>query len=190
MIDKISNKYENENMAKAVLRSAGISLKQSIEISNFIKKKKVSDAIKIMEGVLKETGAIPFKRFTEGAGHKKGIGAGKYPKKAASAFINLLKSVEANAQNKGLSTTELVITSICANKAATQWHYGRKRRRRMKRAHVEIYVKEGKKQEKKSDRPKEVKKEEKLDTPKKTAQEKKPDKPKQENNQEVVKTKK
>lgn len=190
MANKNLAKYEKEKMAKAVLRAEEISTKQSIEICNFIKKRKVMDAIKMLEDVIKEKRAVPFKRFTEGAGHKKGIGAGKYPKKAASAFIRLLKSAEANAQNKGLSTADLVITCIYSNKAPTQWHYGRKRRRKMKRTHIEVYVEEAKTPENKKNKKEEIKKDDKPANPKKTGQEKKPGSAAKENKQEVVKKEK
>ena len=134
-------------MARAVVRAASISLKQSIEVCNFVIKKKISDARNMLEDVIKEKRAVPFRRFTNGAGHKKKLGPGKYPKKAAAEFIKLFNVIEANAQNKGLSTPDLVIEHICANKASTQWHYGRKRRRKMKRTHSEIYVKEEEKKE-------------------------------------------
>lgn len=141
------SKYDKEKMARAVLRAASISLKQSIEICNFVRKKRINDARNMLEDVIKEKRAVPFRRFTNGAGHKKKLGPGKYPKKAAAEFIKLFKVIEANAQNKGLSASDLVIEHICANKAATQLHYGRKRRRKMKRTHIEIYVKEGEKKE-------------------------------------------
>ena len=143
-----SLKYDKEKMARAVLRAASISLKQSIEICNFVRKKRIGDARKMLEDVIKEKKAVPFRRFSNGAGHKKGLGPGKYPKKAATEFIKLFNVIEANAQNKGLSTSDLVIEHIRANKAATQLHYGRKRRRKMKRTNVEICVKEGEKERK------------------------------------------
>lgn len=146
---KYSAQYDNEKMARAVVMSASISLKKSIEICNFIRNKRISDAKMLLEDVLKEKRAVPFKRFRNGAGHKKKIGPGKYPKKTSVAFINLLNVAEANAQNKGLSTADLIVHHICANKASSQMHYGRKRGRKMKRTHVEVYIKEEKREEKK-----------------------------------------
>ncbi len=133
-------------MARAVIRAAGISLKHSIEICCAISKKKVDDAKKVLEDVINGKRAIPFKRFTNGAGHKKKMGPGKFPKKAAAEFIKLINAAKANAQNKGLAASGLIINHICANKAASQWRHGRKRRRKMKRTNVEIYVKESEKE--------------------------------------------
>jgi len=154
-----SLKYDKEKMARAVLRSGSLSLKDSLMICNFIRGKKAGSARKMLEEVLLEKKAIPFTRFHEGAGHKKGkVGPGKYPKKAVFEFIKIINAAEANAQNKGLNTGDLIIDGVCANRAGTQWHYGRQRRRKMKRTHLEIVVKEGEKVKRK-DEPKKMKKE-------------------------------
>lgn len=162
---KYASKYDKEKMARAVAQSAGISFKKSIMICNLIRKKKLSDARKRLEEVIAEKKAVPFTRFNDGVGHRSNIsGPGRYPKKAALEFIRLLDVVEANAQSKGLNTSDLVIESICANKAGKQFHYGRQRGRKMKRTHVEICVVEGVKEAKKEkgkgkQKEKEVKKE-------------------------------
>lgn len=142
-----------ENIAKVNARSMPISTKQAIEISNFIRGKKVEEAIKLLEGVVKKDIAVPFRRFSGDVGHKRKIGAGRYPEKASKEIIRLLNSLNANAQFKGLNTSNLVIKKICANKASSMWHYGRKMRRKMKRTNIEIIAKEGKKEiEKKVER--------------------------------------
>lgn len=131
-----------ENRAKVNGRLMPISTKQAIEICNFIRGRKVNDAIKLLEGVIKKDSAIPFRRFNSDMGHKRKIGAGRYPKKASKGIIELLESLNANAQFKGLNTSNLVINKICANKASSMWHYGRKMRRKMKRTNIEIIAKE------------------------------------------------
>ena len=77
--------------------------------------------------------AVPFRRFDFDLGHKKKIGPGRYPNKASREIIGLIENVEANAQFKGLNTSNLIITHISAHKAGKAWHYGRKSRRKMKR---------------------------------------------------------
>ncbi|MBI1969717.1 50S ribosomal protein L22 [Candidatus Woesearchaeota archaeon] len=144
--------YQAEQMARALGRDLSISTKQSIEICNYLRKRKLQDAKQILEDVIQLKRAIPFKRFTERAGHKPGsMGSGKYPIKASKTLLKLLQSVEANAQQKGLNTANLVITHINAHGAGKAWHYGRRMRREMKRTHVEIVVEErrGKEEESK-----------------------------------------
>ncbi len=144
-------KYKKENMAKVVGRALPISTKFAVEICSFIRHKNLSDAKKILQEVIELKRAIPFRRYKRDLSHKKEVGPGRYPKKASKEVLKLIESVEANAQFKGLNTSNLEIVHICAHKASRPWHYGRKRGRRMKRTHIEIIVEEkSSKEEKKA----------------------------------------
>ena len=132
----------NEHRARAVGLLMPISTKQSVEICNLIRGKNIQKAKKILNEAKDMKKPIPFTRFTEGAGHKHGIGPGKYPVKACSEILNLVNLVEANAQHKGLDTSSLEIINICAKKGPKSWHYGRQSRIKMKKTHVEIVVEE------------------------------------------------
>lgn len=143
-----TKEYNKETMAKVVGRSLPVSEKFSVEICNFIRNKSTSKAKEILKSVIEGKKAIPFKKFNKDLSHKKRIGPGRYPKKSAIEIIKLLESVEANAQFKGLNTSNLEIKHICAHLASRPWRYGRQRRRKAKRTNIEIIVKE-KKEEKK-----------------------------------------
>ena len=134
--------YNKEHIARAVGMALPISFKQSVEICNFIKNKNVNDAKKILQNVVQKKTAIPFRRYNWDLGHKKKIGPGRYPEKASKWFISLIEDVEANAQFKGLNTSNLVIIHVSAHKGGKAWHYRRKSRRKMKRTNVEIFVEE------------------------------------------------
>lgn len=134
--------YSQANMARAIGMALPISFKQSVEICRFIGNKNVNDAKKMLQNVVEKKSAIPFKRYNWDLGHKKNTGPGRYPQKASEEFIKLIDNVEANAQFKGLNTSNLVIAHISAHKAGKTWHFGRKSRRRMKRTNVEIIVEE------------------------------------------------
>lgn len=129
-------------MARAVGVALPISYKHSYEICNFIKHKNLADAKKMLQDVVEKKIAVPYKRFDFDLAHKRKIGPGRYPEKTSLEFIKLLESVEANAQFKGLNTSNLVIVHLSAHKAAKAWHYGRLSRRRMKRTNVEVCVEE------------------------------------------------
>lgn len=144
----MENKKSEENAARVYGKLLPISTKQAIEICNFIRGRKVEDAKRLLDKVLKGETAVPFKRYNKGIGHKRKIGAGRYPKKASREIIRLLESANANAQFTGLNTSNLTIKKICANKASASWHFGRKRRRKMKRTDIEVVVEEGKKGDK------------------------------------------
>lgn len=138
---KYSNKLDDENVAKAILRDAPISTKHSIEICSKIRNKKLEKVKKILELVITKEKPIKYTRFTEGAGHKTGIGPGKFPVKAAQEILKIIKSAESNALDKGLSKN-LKIAYILANQASRPWHYGRQRRIKMKRTHIEVVLSE------------------------------------------------
>ncbi len=132
--------------AKAVGKNLSISTKNAIEICSFIRGKSLQKAKEILERVIEKKQAIPFKRFTEGAGHKKGLaGGGKFPVKACAEILNILKLAEANASYKGLNTASLVLKHVKADKASKPIRYSRHRGRLMKRTHVEVIVEEAKK---------------------------------------------
>ena len=137
-------------MARALGRSLPISTKQSIELCRFIRNKPVKKAKEVLNAVARLKMPVPFKRFVGGLGHKKKIGPGSYPAKAAKEILKLVEGVEANAQFKGLNTNDLVIAHIKADKASKTWHFGRQRRRQMKRTNLELVVEEmpSKKEEK------------------------------------------
>lgn len=134
--------YDPEHMARAIGMALPISFKQSVEICGFIKNKNVFDAKKVLKDVSEKKLAVPFKRYNFDLGHKKGTGPARYPEKASREIIKLIETAEANAQFKGLNTSNLVIAHISAHKAGKAWHYGRKTRRKMKRTNVEIIVEE------------------------------------------------
>ena len=134
--------YGQENIARAIGMALPVSFKQSVEICRFIKNKNVNDAKKILQEVIAGKSAVPFRRYNWDLGHKKKIGPGRYPEKASKYLMKLIESVEANAQFKGLNTSNLVIAHLSAHKSSKSYHFGRKSRRKMKRTNIEIVVSE------------------------------------------------
>lgn len=139
--------YNEEHMARATGIALPISFKQSVEICRFIKNKNTNQAKKLLNDSIRKKAAIPFKKYNFDLGHKKKIGPARYPEKASAELIKLIEGAEANAQFKGLNTSNLVIAHISAHKAGKVWHSGRKSRRRMKRTNIEVFVEEKTKQQ-------------------------------------------
>lgn len=165
-----STKKIGNNMARAALVDSPISTKTSIEIANYLRGRQTSQAKMLLEQSIGLKKAIPYKRFTNGPGHKRGrMASGRYSVKACEAFIGLIKSAESNAHDKGLNTKSLVIKRLVVQKAASPWHYGRRSRIRMKRSHVEIVLEEKEPKAKEKTEKKELK-------PEKQVQEKKAEK--------------
>jgi large subunit ribosomal protein L22 len=135
---------EKDNFASAHGKELSISTKQSVEICNYIRNRKVDDAERILKNVSAKKQAIPFRIYNRDMAHRTGIGPGRYPINAASEILRILKSARSNALNKGLSGSDLVIKTIIANKAASPFHSGRHRGRKMKRTHIKIILSEEK----------------------------------------------
>ncbi|MBL7056706.1 50S ribosomal protein L22 [Candidatus Woesearchaeota archaeon] len=150
---------EEENVARAILKDAGISSKHAIEICSHLRHKKVAYAKEFLGSVIKKEKAVKFTRFTAGAGHKTGIGPGKYPKKASEIILQAIESAESNAIDKGLGL-DLKIVHLSAQRASTPWHYGRQSRRKTKRTHIEVVIQEVENKQKKVAKEKTSKKEE------------------------------
>lgn len=148
---KYAYNKDEEDTAKAAGVGLSISIKHAMMISNMIRGKKVETAIEMLEKVQEKKLAVPFTKFGGGMGHKSGIGPGRFPIKACTEILNVLRSAQSNAQSKGLSTNDLKIEHIVANKASTPLRYGRKGGVSTKRSHVEIVVKEIKQAKKKTE---------------------------------------
>jgi len=135
-----------DNTAKVFARDLGISTKTSVEICNFLRGKNTEKAKLLLGYVIAKERPIPMKRYNMDTAHKRGSGiaAGKFPIKAAEHILNVIKSAESNAVDKGLSVKELYIKHISAHQASRPWHYGRQRGRKMKRTHIQIVLGEKK----------------------------------------------
>lgn len=142
----MENKAEGGKVAKARGLGLGISFKQAVEVCDFVRGKPVSAAVAYLGSVAGGKSAVPFRRFNRGGtGHRSGsLGPGRFPMKTASEIMRIVRSAEANARNMGLDSGKLAIVHIAANRGSKAYHYGRKRRRLMKRTHVEVLVGEGK----------------------------------------------
>lgn len=119
--------------------SLPISLKHSVGIGNFIKGKKINEAISDLQLVIKKKKAVPM---TGEMAHKKGkrMATGKYPVKASGVFIKLLKSLSANFVSHGINLEKATILKVIPNKAPEQVH--RFGRTKFKRTHIKIVAKE------------------------------------------------
>ncbi len=135
--------YDEKTMAKAIGKSLAISTKKSVEVSNLLRGKSVKRAKIILEQVAELKTPVPYKRYNQELAHQTAIGPGGFPVSVAKEVLKLLKNVEANAASKGLDTDSLKIIHMCAHLASRPFHYGRKRRVKAKRTHVEIVVSEG-----------------------------------------------
>ncbi len=129
--------------AKASMQSLAFSTKQGVEICNCLRYKKTALVKPFLEKVIALKTPVPYTIAVKDLGHKPGIGPGRFPQKAAKYFLQAVKSVEANAQFKGLDVNSLVISKILVNKAGIPFT-GKRQQVKSKRTHIEIEVEERK----------------------------------------------
>ena len=115
-----------DTSAKAIGKEMPISPKFTREICGLIRGMKVNNAIKTLEGIIALETPVPLKRYNKRVSHKQGVGPGRYPKKAATAVLGVVKSAVANAEYKGLNTDDMVIATISASRGrVTPGHMAR-----------------------------------------------------------------
>ena len=112
---------------EASVRGTGlpISPKMSMIICEEIRGKNLQSAKKILQNVLTMKKPIALRRFHKDLGHKPGMGPARYPVNASKQILQLLESLESNAENKGLNKDKLMICVAIANYAERRWHSGR-----------------------------------------------------------------
>ncbi|MCY0868803.1 MAG: 50S ribosomal protein L22 [Desulfurococcus sp.] len=147
-----SVKFEDESkIAKAVRYDIPVSIKYMREIAYTLKGMKLSDAIRFLEEVIKLKQPVPFRRYHGKLSHKRGLAdrfkwpSGRYPVKGAKYALEVLRNVEANAENKGLDKSKLVIIHIAAHKGLTLKRYmprafGRATPKYRRMSHLEVIV--------------------------------------------------
>jgi ribosomal protein uL22 len=146
--------FNEKKDARAVASNQRASLKYSTQIIKQIKGKKMSKAEKFIQNVLEHKDFIPLVKYNEGTGHRKGdskSGAktGRYSDKTCEVFLNLLNSVKANADYKGLNKENLLIKNAFASQGYQKISYQKQgriagKRRKRKSVHLEIVVTEAK----------------------------------------------
>lgn len=112
------------------ISNARVSLKHSLILCKKLKGKKLEKARVFLEDLVKRKTSIE----------------GKYYQKAATTFLELLRTAEANARQKGLNLEKLFIKQIKADKGLrfprprSLWHL---RRQRVKAVNLTVEVGEG-----------------------------------------------
>jgi large subunit ribosomal protein L22 len=144
---------DTERMARASGRDLHISPKEAREICDAIRFMELDAAIMYLERVAQKKEGVPYRRFKRNVPHHSeisarfGIPSGRYPVKASTEILNVLKNAKSNAENKGLDTERLRINHACAQAAMRVKNYiqrahGRSTPYFHPLTHVEIIVEE------------------------------------------------
>ncbi len=115
-----------------------MSKRHGMYICNFIKGKRIDDAIADLDKVIKLKVAIPYKGEIP---HRKGMGmmSGRYPVRASGLMITVLKSLKGNSIVNGLDLDKTIIYEASSNWASRPMKTGS---RRAKRTHIILKAKE------------------------------------------------
>ncbi|KIV97421.1 60S ribosomal protein L17 [Exophiala mesophila] len=113
-----------------------VSFKNTRETAQAINGWKLDRAVKYLENVQEFKEAVPMRRYAGSTGRSAqgkqfGVSKARHPVKSAEFLLGLLKNAEANADTKGLDTSNLIVKHIQVNQAPKQ-------RRRTYRAHGRI----------------------------------------------------
>jgi len=115
-----SRKIDEKMEARAMGKELNISHRHAVAVANMIRHKPVESAMGFLEAVIEQR--KPVRVAPRKGGHKRGrgFGAGRYPVKAASRFLELLIDVVNNAeQHLGVSSAEdLDIVHVSAQKGS------------------------------------------------------------------------
>jgi len=119
---RMENEIDPETTAKAMGSELHISPKHAREVCRAVRGKKVENAVAYLENVLDMKDAIPFKRYKKKVAHRRGLKkwyAGRYPVKATSEILKLIRAAKSNAEYKGLDTEALRVWHAATKKGRT-----------------------------------------------------------------------
>ncbi|KAF4550742.1 60S ribosomal protein L17 [Elsinoe fawcettii] len=136
MVRYAAQDIENAKSARARGSYLRVSFKNTRETAQAINGLKLQRAVTYLEHVKEHREAIPMRRFAGSTGRTAqgkphGVSKARWPVKSAEFLLGLLKNAEANADTKGLDTSNLIVKRIQVNQAPKQ-------RRRTYRAHGRI----------------------------------------------------
>ncbi len=139
-------RYDPALHVRASLREIDVSPKEAREVCAALVGLPLDKARALLEDVIKFKRAIPFRRYKKKVGHRRqlqGFYAGRYPIKTAKMLMELLDSLEANAEYKGLDISRLQIIHAAAYpgrklKRSTPRAFGRTTPRNKVLVHLEV----------------------------------------------------
>ena len=108
-----------DTTAKAMLRERQMSHKHSKALAREIKGMTAGEAREYLEAVTAGERSVPFRQHNFGVGHRddiEGWDAGRYPEKAAEAFLDLLENAVGNAEHQGFDGSAMEIKHVAAHK--------------------------------------------------------------------------
>ena len=136
-----------DTTARAIGKELQISPKFSREICRMLRGKNVAVAITMLEEIEALKRPVPIGRHNFGVAHKKGIGPGRFPKKAAKAIRQVIEHARSNAEYKGLDADNMRLKVVAAHLGRTiagfmPRAYGRSTQWNQQTVNIEIILEE------------------------------------------------
>jgi large subunit ribosomal protein L22 len=113
-----SVKPDPEKTAIASAREIPVKPKHVVNVCRAIRGMPLAKAKTYLEDVQELKAPVKYFRYVRKVSHRKGIGPGQYPVKAAGAVLQVIKSAEANAEYKGLDPEKMFVAHAAMQKSA------------------------------------------------------------------------
>ena len=115
----------NENMAVAQAYDVNASYKDLCAVCDAIRYTTTDDALRLLDGIIAKKTPIPFRKFNKhmGARHELHGRKGAFPVGAAKEVKKVVINAIANAEQKGLDTSNVMIAYATANKTHIERRY-------------------------------------------------------------------
>ncbi|MEF8878904.1 MAG: 50S ribosomal protein L22 [Candidatus Thermoplasmatota archaeon] len=144
---KYSKDVDPDKTAKAYGYELECSVKDSKNLAYAIKGKTLVDAKEYVQEIIDKKRALPNVYHKKGKGHKKNMGSGSYPIKAARHMLKTLKNAENNAEYKGFDAEAMKLKHVSTyggrvTRGITPRAFGRATAKNKKTTNIEIILEE------------------------------------------------
>ncbi len=138
---------DKKKSARATSVNAPVSPRDALEIARTVKGMKLQSAKDYLERVIGKRSPVPYRKFLDSVSHRKGMGPGRYPVRAAKYVLETLTNAENNAEFKQLDSDRLIIKSAVAQPAPPIKYYtykafGSSGKFYRERVHIQIILEE------------------------------------------------
>lgn len=108
--------FDPDVSSRALMIEEDISPKHAVEVCRAVRGMMVEDALEFLDDVIALKTPVPFKRYNKRVPHRKGIGPGRFPEKAARTIKKAIESAKSNAEFDGKDTDSMYISTVSASR--------------------------------------------------------------------------
>ncbi len=136
-----------DTTARALLKDSDISPKHAREICRSLRGRKVESALDFLDNVIALKKPVAFRHYNKQVTHKKGVGPGRFPVKAAATIKKAIEEAQHNAEYKGLDADSMRIHTISSHRGQAYNYsrpraHGRSGQWKRERVHIEVILEE------------------------------------------------